>query len=459
MLHNEIETIVAQATPPGYGGIGVIRISGPQCRAIARKILRKVPVPRIAAYGDFLDSEETVLDQGLALFFQAPHSFTGEDVLELQGHGGPVIIEALIQSILSMGARLATPGEFSLRAFLNNKIDLVQAEAVADLIHAHSLQAARSAMRSLQGDFSKAVQGIVSDVIGLRVFVESMIDFPEEAIEAVHAATIKASLQTLVQALEALLTRAEQGARLTRGARVMIMGLPNAGKSSLLNALSAQDAAIVTDIPGTTRDIVRSSTNLEGMIIELLDTAGLRTAQDAVEQEGIKRALDAASLADHIVWVCDASTDLQVDPLAVLDQYKLSLKEGVGITLLYNKIDLAKRPSQEGFEQPHSAYQGVFHISAKTGDGLSAFKQHLKKALGLGLSSENNFSARTRHIEALKEAKHCMQAAALQAQHASTLELVAEELRAVQSALDLITGRFTADDLLSKIFSTFCIGK
>jgi len=490
MLQNDIETIVAQATPPGYGGVGVVRVSGSHCRAIAEQILGKIPTHRVASYSTFLDGNQMVLDQGIALFFQAPHSFTGEDVLELQGHGGPVVIETLIQTILRMGARLAAPGEFSLRAFLNNKIDLVQAEAVADLIHAHSLQAARGAMRSLQGDFSKAVQAIVDDVIRLRVFVESMIDFPEEAIETLQTAHIAAALALLKQQLETLMTQADQGALIARGASVMIMGLPNAGKSSLLNALAAQDAAIVTDIPGTTRDIVRSRIHCEGMVIELLDTAGLRKAQDAVEQEGIRRALEAAAMADHIVWVIDASAaDVEEDPRLLLKAHNFSIKEGVGITVLYNKIDLKKTPiSSSGISFPESqsgTYIPVFddlpslestpllgirknlfdneiitfYVSAKTGDGLLDFKQHLKKTLGFAVGSEQHFSARTRHLEGLQEAKHFIEQAILQSQTNSTLELVAEELRAVQRALEVITGRFSSDALLTEIFSTFCIGK
>ncbi len=490
MLQNDIETIVAQATPPGYGGVGVVRVSGPHCRTIAAQVLGKIPSHRVATISTFLDTDKIVLDQGIALFFEAPHSFTGEDVLELQGHGGPVVMEVLIQTILCMGARLAAPGEFSLRAFLNNKIDLVQAEAVADLIHAHSLQAARGAMRSLQGDFSKAVQAIVDDVIQLRVFVESMIDFPEEAIETLQTAHIAAALALLNQQLETLISQADQGALITRGASVMIMGLPNAGKSSLLNALAAQDTAIVTDIPGTTRDIVRSRVDWEGMVIELLDTAGLRKAQDAVEQEGIRRALEAAAMADHIVWVIDASAaDVAEDPRLLLKAHNLSIKEGVGITVLYNKMDLKKTPIS--FAESHSGtYIPVFDdlpslestpligiqqnlsdkavankavatfcVSAKTGDGLLEFKQHLKKTLGFVVGAEQHFSARTRHLEGLKEAKYFIEQAVLQSQKNSTLELVAEELRAVQRALEVITGRFSSDDLLSKIFSTFCIGK
>ena len=466
MLQNDIETIVAQATPPGYGGVGVVRVSGPHCRTIAEQVLGKTPTHRVASYSPFLDTDKIVLDQGIALFFKAPHSFTGEDVLELQGHGGPVVMEALIQTILRMGARLAAPGEFSLRAFLNNKIDLVQAEAVADLIHAHSLQAARGAMRSLQGDFSKAVQAIVDDVIQLRVFVESMIDFPEEAIEALQIQQMAAALEALQQQLDTLIIQADQGALITRGASVMIMGFPNAGKSSLLNALSAQNTAIVTDIPGTTRDIVRSPVDLEGMVIELLDTAGLRKAQDAVEQEGIRRALEAAAMADHIVWVIDASAaDVEDDPRLLLKAHNLSIKEGVGITVLYNKIDLKKTSFMEstpllGIRKNLCDKEiATFCVSAKTGDGLLDFKQHLKKTLGFAVGSEQHFSARTRHLEGLKEANHFIQQAILRSQTNSTLELVAEELRAVQRALEVITGRFTSDDLLSKIFSTFCIGK
>ncbi len=458
MLQNDCETIVAQATPPGYGGIGVVRVSGMHSAAIAAQILGKTPMHRMATYSDFLDSQAQVLDRGLALFFKAPHSFTGEDVLELQGHGGPVVMEALIQTILSMGARLAAPGEFSLRAFLNNKIDLVQAEAVADLIHAHSLQAARGAIRSLQGDFSKAVQTIVEDVIKLRVFVEAMIDFPEEAIESLQTERIMEAIFALEQQLDRLIHKADQGVRLNQAANVVIMGLPNAGKSSLLNALSTQETAIVTDLPGTTRDIVRSNICVDGMMIELCDTAGLREAEDVVEAEGIRRAMVAAAQADHIVWVVDASRGLSEDPQLLLKSHNAYPKEGVGITVLYNKMDVAKLPKQD-LKKNTLDNTTSFCISAKTGDGLSEFKNHLKKTLGFDGGSEQNFSARARHVEALKEAKHFMIQAATQSQVSRTLELVAEELRAVQRALEVITGRFSSDALLSEIFSTFCIGK
>lgn len=460
MASSEDATIVAQATPIGYGGVGVVRISGPLSQSIARQIIGRVPPIRMATYSPFLDSEGGVCDQGIALFFEAPHSFTGEDVLELQGHGGPVVIENLIQAVLKMGARLAEPGEFSLRAFLNHKIDLVQAEAVADLIQAHSLQAARGALRSLQGDFSKAVTVIVDLLTKHRMFIEAMIDFPEEEIQMLETERLFGATESIQQQLKELIAKANQGLRLREGAQVLIMGLPNAGKSSLLNCLSEQEHAIVTPIPGTTRDIVRASCCLEGLVIDLVDTAGLRESTDPIEQEGIRRALDELKRADHVIWMVDATEDIVADPQKLYAPWSAYFKPDIGMTIVYNKIDVLQKKSL----QPPAAVdpllnKRVWNISVKTGAGLDVLKQHLKKVLRLDINTENNFSARTRHIEGLLEAQKTLETGIQQFKENDSLEFLAEHCRLAQKSLEVVTGRFSSDDLLGKIFSEFCIGK
>ncbi len=455
MVQNEVDTIVAEATPRGRGGVGVVRVSGPKTTAIAEKLLGRVPIVREAEHRLFLDKNSEGIDRGIALFFKAPHSFTGEDVLELQGHGGPVIMELLVQAAIDAGARLAEPGEFSLRAYLNNKIDLCQAEAIADLINATSKEAAKSALRSLQGVFSEAIQMFVEKLIKLRMHVEAVIDFPEEEIDFLQDERIHTTLKTLKAELEIIQQKAFQGSLMSDGARVVIIGRPNAGKSSLLNALSGIDAAIVTDIPGTTRDILREQIVIDGLLVQLVDTAGLRINADVVEKEGITRALKEVTLADHIVFVVDGTTTTETHPHLLFSEWLTSFPQNVSTTVLVNKIDKLNVEPSIVQKSDHT----VVHLSVKTGDGLALFKEHLKKSVGFMQLSEGNFIARRRHLEALSEAMQHLVEGEKQLQAFKAGELLAEELRLAQVALDRITGKFSSDDLLGKIFSEFCIGK
>jgi len=455
MVQNEAETIVAKATARGQAGIGVIRISGSNTQQIAKQILGKVPKPRFAEYLSFSDLKGESLDQGIAIFFPAPHSFTGEDVLELQGHGGPVIMDCLVKEAITAGARMATPGEFSLRAYLNNKMDLLQAEAVADLIHANSLQAARGALRSMQGAFSKRVEEIVQEVIKLRMFVEASIDFPEEELDFLNDGRIQEMLNNIRGKLEVVIAKAKEGTLLSEGVKVVIMGRPNAGKSSLLNALSGQESAIVTEIPGTTRDVLREHFVIDGLLIQLVDTAGLRMAEDIVEKEGVRRALQEMSLADHVILVVDGTENTETNPVALFPECLDKFPEGVGITVLVNKIDKHLEKARLEKKEGHT----VLRVSAKTGEGLDLFRDHLKTVFSFSENSEGNFIARRRHLEALSIAKQHLLAGELQLKDYKAGELLAEELRLAQLALDQLTGKFTTDDLLGKIFSEFCIGK
>lgn len=455
MVQNEADTIVAEATPRGRGGVGVVRISGTKTTAIAEKLLGHLPIVREAEHLLFLDKNSEGIDRGIALFFKAPHSFTGEDVLELQGHGGPVIMDLLVQAAVDAGARLAEPGEFSLRAYLNNKIDLCQAEAIADLINATSKEAAKSALRSLQGVFSEAIQILVEKLIKLRMHVEAAIDFPEEEIDFLQDERIHMTLKTLKAELEIIQQKAFQGSLMSDGARVVIIGRPNAGKSSLLNALSGLDAAIVTDIPGTTRDILREQIVIDGLLVQLVDTAGLRINADVVEKEGITRALKEVTLADHIVLVVDGTTTTETHPHLLFSEWLTALPQNVSTTVLVNKIDKLNLEPRITQKTDHT----VIYLSAKTGEGLSLFKAHLKKSVGFERLSEGNFIARRRHLEALSEAMQHLVSGEKQLQAFKAGELLAEELRLAQVALDRITGKFSSDDLLGKIFSEFCIGK
>lgn len=449
------DTIVAQATPRGRGGVGIVRISGPKTTFIAEQILGKIPKIRHAEYLPFLAENGDPLDQGIALFFKGPNSFTGEDVLELQGHGGPVILDCLIEEVVKAGARVAEPGEFSLRAFLNNKIDLTQAEAIVDLINATSKEAAKGALRTLQGTFSKNIEEIVKDLIKLRMYVEAAIDFPEEEVDFLSDGRVDSMLQDLICQTEALTTKAHQGALMSDGIKVVIMGRPNAGKSSLLNALSGYEAAIVADIPGTTRDVLRETISLDGLLIQLVDTAGLRKQADVIEKEGIKRALKEAQFADHLIAVVDGTLTNETNPRQLFPEWIEELPDNIGVTVLYNKIDDLKIPP---FIEKRTGYT-VVGVSAKTGEGLQAFRQHLKTQVGFSDNVEGNFMARRRHLEALGQAKKHLQEGVVQLRQFKAGELLAEELRQAQLAFDQITGKFTSDDLLGKIFSEFCIGK
>jgi tRNA modification GTPase len=432
-------TIAAPATPPGRGGIAVVRISGPLVKSIAEKILKKIPEPRHAFFSVFVDENNEAIDEGLALFFPAPNSFTGEDVLELHGHGGPVVVDSLMQRIISLGARLAKPGEFSERAFLNHKMDLTQAEAIADLIDASSQQAARASVRSLQGEFSKKIHALVESVIHLRMYVEAAIDFVEEEIDFLANKQVENKLTEIISQLENILANASQGSLLRDGITIVISGEPNVGKSSLLNRLSGKEIAIVTDIPGTTRDVLRSEIQIDGMPVHFIDTAGLRESDDPVEQEGIRRAREEIQNADLVLKVVDAAVE----------------KNSEDAIMVRNKIDLTKeKPS---LIEKNS--QTIISLSAKTGEGMDILKNHIKKRVGFQTASEGIFSARRRHIDALQRAKTFVLHGQKQLREAKAGELLAEDLRQAQLALNEITGEFSSDDLLGKIFGSFCIGK
>lgn len=436
------DTIVAAATPPGTGGVGIVRISGPDAEGIARRMLGSLPEPRYASFRNFKNEEGEDLDTGLALYFPAPTSFTGESVLELHGHGGPLVMAMLVDAAIALGARRAQPGEFSQRAFLNGKLDLSQAEAIADLINAGTSQAARAALRSLSGEFSKAVNTLAELLTRLRLHVEAAIDFPEEEIDFLSDELLKKRLDECADAFALLQDEARQGRVLRDGFRVVIVGRPNAGKSSLLNLLSGQDAAIVTEIAGTTRDVLREQIDIDGLAVELVDTAGLRENPDRVEAEGIRRAREALRSADAVLWIQDATETEH----GVIDE---PLPDGTKITIVRNKIDLpgAKR-------EP-----AAVNISAKTGEGLDALRQRIRDLAGYENLSEGAFTARSRHVNALERAAIHFRTGTTALEEANAGELLAEELRLAQRALGAITGEVSSDDLLGRIFSEFCIGK
>ncbi len=453
------DTIAAVATAQGRGGIGVIRVSGPRARDIAQAITGRALTPRYAHYGPFhegADVQRRALDEGIALFFPGPHSFTGEDVLELQGHGGPVILDLLLKEVTRLGARLARPGEFSERAFLNDKLDLAQAEAIADLIDAASEAAARGALRSLRGEFSRRIHALVEALIHLRIYVEAAIDFPEEEIDFIGDGKVAADLRALQAQLEAIRKEAQQGALLRDGMTVVIAGRPNAGKSSLLNALAGFDAAIVTDIAGTTRDVLRERIQIDGMPLHIVDTAGLRETEDAVEKIGIQRAWSEIEKADRILLVVDASDSDAADIQAHWPEFFQRIGSSHHLTVVMNKVELvAQAPGwidRDG-EPP------VLGLSAKRGEGMDLLRQHLKTCMGYEGGQESGFTARRRHLEALERAEHSLAHGAHQLRAMGAGELLAEDLRAAQNALGEITGSFSADELLGRIFSSFCIGK
>lgn len=439
------DTIAAIATPPGRGGVGIIRISGPKSGEICQNVVGCIPAPRSAHYSAFRNSAGEKIDEGLAIFFKNPNSFTGEDILEIQAHGGPVILDMLLRRVLSLGARVARAGEFSERAFLNNKIDLVQAEAISQLISASTEQAAMAAMRSLQGEFSKRINDLVENLISLRLYVEAAIDFPEEEINFLADAHVQKSLQKLLLELDNISKQVKQGVLLEEGAQVVIAGKPNAGKSTLLNKLTGEDTAIVTPIAGTTRDIVKASINLDGVVLNVLDTAGLRDTDDVVEQAGIARTKQALELADLILYIIDSHDP---EPLPELNSKFL---------IVYNKIDgLGGSPSVTR-HQDHIAV----NISAYTGAGLDLLRQEIKKILGVAANAADGslFLARRRHLDSLLRAKEYIRAGKQQLEKNRAGELLAEELKHAQQELAEITGAFSSDDLLGRIFSEFCIGK
>lgn len=440
------DTIVAVATAAGTGGVGIVRLSGPLALAIVEKVAGPGVPPRHASHRRFEDGTGGTIDDGLVLAFPAPRSFTGEDVAELQGHGGPVVLQALVRRCCELGARQARPGEFSERAFLNGKLDLTQAEAIADLIAATDARAARAARRALDGAFSRRVDGIADAVLRLRVHVEAAIDFADEPIDTLGGAQVRAGLTEARGQLAALLANAEHGRRLRDGLHVVLLGPPNAGKSSLLNALAGSDRAIVTDIAGTTRDVLRETVRLDGLELTLVDTAGLREAGDAIEREGMRRARVELDQADLVLLVLDAR-----DPQAGLDAVG-TLPAEAGVLQLCNKADLLDEiPADDGAR---------LWLSAATGEGIARLQARLREHAGLhaGEGSEGEFSARARHVEALRQAMASLDEAAAELA-AERLELAAEQLRRGHDALGEITGRISADDMLGHIFSTFCIGK
>ncbi|WJV66830.1 tRNA uridine-5-carboxymethylaminomethyl(34) synthesis GTPase MnmE [Pectobacteriaceae bacterium CE70] len=454
MSHSD--TIVAQATPPGRGGVGILRVSGSAAATIAQAVLGKLPKPRYADYLPFNDAAGNVLDQGIAIWFPGPHSFTGEDVLELQGHGGPVILDLLLKRILMLpGVRIARPGEFSERAFLNDKLDLAQAEAIADLIDASSEQAARSALNSLQGAFSARIHQLVEALTQLRIYVEAAIDFPDEEIDFLSDGKIEAQLNGVMADLDAVRVEAHQGSLLREGMKVVIAGRPNAGKSSLLNALAGREAAIVTAIAGTTRDVLREHIHIDGMPLHIIDTAGLRESSDEVERIGIERAWQEIEQADRVLFMVDGTTTDAVEPADIWPEFMARLPTTLPITVVRNKADITGEPLGIKDVNTHS----LIRLSARTGEGIDTLREHLKQSMGFTSNTEGGFLARRRHLQALELAAQHLQEGKEQLVSAYAGELLAEELRLAQQALSEITGEFTSDDLLGRIFSSFCIGK
>lgn len=441
------DNIAAVATAPGKGGIGVVRISGRDLVNIAASIIGKLPAPRRIVYTSFKDEEGAIIDQGLALFFPAPHSYTGEDVLELQGHGGPAVLQLILQRCLELGVRLALPGEFTQRAFLNDKLDLAQAESVADLIDATTSQAARSAMRSLLGDFSRVIHQLVAELIELRMLVEAMLDFPEEELDLPDLSRRDHKLASIQSELNKTLALAQQGSLLREGAHVALIGRPNVGKSSLLNCLSGEDVALVSEVPGTTRDVIRQSIQISGVPLHIIDTAGLREAQDTVELMGIARTRNTIQKADVILLMLDAKQSMSVDDQKIVDELPPSTPR----LYIYNKVDLTKDIAR--IEQRDG--KEFIYLSAKTGAGINLLRNKLLALIGWHQEA-GVFMARERHVRALLLAQQHLATASLEGGRA---ELFAEELRLAQEALNNITGEFGSDDLLGEIFSRFCIGK
>ncbi|HEU4652809.1 MAG TPA: tRNA uridine-5-carboxymethylaminomethyl(34) synthesis GTPase MnmE [Steroidobacteraceae bacterium] len=450
MNASDSDTIAAIASPPGRGGVGIVRLSGSKVRAIAEAMLGDLPRPRRAVLRAFKGEHGDTLDAGIAVFFSSPNSFTGEDVLELHGHGGPVVLDRLLARTLELGARAAEAGEFSRRAFLNEKLDLTQAEAIADLIDSSSVESARAAIRSLQGEFSALVHSLTEAITETRMHVEAAIDFPEEEIDFLADEVLRSRIDHALQLSAHIASRARQGALLREGMTLVIAGKPNAGKSSLLNRLAGYEAAIVSEIPGTTRDVLRERIHIDGMPIHIADTAGLRDHADVIEAEGIRRAHQEMNRADRILFLVDATSADE----AHLDQQLAQLPASIPVTIVFNKIDLMGTAPQYEQTQPPR-----LHLSAQSGEGVDLLRVHLKECIGFNGADSSTLSARRRHLDALQRADVHLHEAHRQLTESRAGELMAEELRQAQQCLSEITGEFSSDDLLGRIFSSFCIGK
>lgn len=467
MAASDTDTISAIATAVGRSGIGIVRVSGSRSKTIAESILGFSPTPRYAHYCNFKNAKKQIIDSGLALFFPAPRSFTGEDVLELHGHGGYFLLDRLLNTTVEYGCRLAKPGEFSERSFLNNKMDLTQAEAVADLIDCSSEQAARSAIRTLQGDFSKVIRKLCTSIVDLRVYIEAAIDFSEEEIDFLSEGKTTESMQAIIENIDQVFEQARQGSLLKEGMAVVIAGKPNAGKSSLLNSLAGKESAIVTDIAGTTRDILREQINIDGMPVHVIDTAGIHNSTNKIEKEGIRRAYEAIKSADRILLVVDSCADQNEQEInnsielitADTDAFSTLEDKYSRVTIIYNKIDLSGKDSGLFHMQLGDTSVPVINLSAKNQIGLSVLRDHLKDCMGYKSTVEGGFMARRRHLDSLTKARQCLLQAQIQLEEHRAGELVAEDLRQAHKNLGEIIGEFTTDDLLGKIFSSFCVGK
>ena len=468
MTITDTDTICAIATPPGRSGVGIVRVSGPACLTLSQRILGFSPEPRKAYFTDFHGQNSEIIDRGIAIFFQAPNSFTGEDILELQGHGGVFILNSILKAVLDLGCRLARPGEFSERSFLNDKMDLVQVEAIADLINANTEQAARSAFRTLEGAFSSRINELVTSITELRVYLEAAIDFTDEDIDFITEGNTAEKLDNIICLTDAVFKQARVGAILQEGINVAIAGRPNAGKSSLLNSLSGREAAIVTDIPGTTRDTLKELIDVDGIPVHIIDTAGLRKSTDIVEREGVRRARQVIEDADLVLLVLD-SQSLRNNK-NMLDRHfaETLLPEQVlesgKLLVVFNKIDLIKNAIYQNLTACNQltikdSKVPTVGVSAKTGKGIDQLRDQIKSMVGYTTSEEGSFSARERHIRALQSARSFLDSAGMQLRGAGNLELIAEDLRQAQNSLGEITGQVTSDDLLGQIFSSFCIGK
>lgn len=444
------DTIVAAATPPGIGGIGIVRVSGPEAANIGQRIAGVLTKPRYATLAHFKGANGEDLDQGMAILFPAPHSFTGETVVEFHGHGGPQVLSGIVDAAVNMGARMALPGEFSKRAFLNNKLDLAQAEAIADLIGSGTKQATQAALRSLAGVFSLAVSAVQEQLTALRLHTEAALDFPEEEIDFLADDALAARIENCAKAFTDLTTRVSAGRILRDGFQMVIVGRPNAGKSSLLNSLSGQESAIVTEVAGTTRDILREQINIDGLAVELVDTAGIRNDPDRIEAEGIRRAREAIGSADAILWIKDGSLNLEEH----LRDLEPGLPDDTPFIEVRNKTDLTTEAAGLSRESPPTV-----NISAKTGDGIEVLRDQIRRLAGYSDQGEGAFTARRRHVKSIETARRHFDKGRRALRETRSGEIFAEELRIAQQALGEITGSFTSDDLLGRIFSEFCIGK